>query len=374
MAKVEDIKWGRYGLYEGPFYRGTQLFDFSSPDSLEERTLAVITATEGGAYDAINMYDGQIISSGLIQFIERGQRSVSAMLGSLLPYAVRPVTDRLKEMTKELRHEYVFQPDSTSRWFFYVSGNRVDTLHEQRHVWHLNSTGHRGTWDDASKLHAKKWAAAVASVWEDPKAQRTQREFTLRMLKCFLFGNIKKYVAAADNVGTDEAMAFRAMLMSFAINNPARANKHIQIAADSYKGAWWSKDFLIHCARELTFGPRIAIYPHRWEAIRPKLEMYFNLDLPDYEEDLREWKKDTGHETFFTTKQVQEALIGLGFDLGPWGADGVYGPKTRQAVLTFEQLHEVPNPDGMMDPLTGQFLLQEVTARGLDTPLGMFDV
>lgn len=359
MVHEDDIAWGSYGAFKGPFYRGKIRFDFSAPKTLYEKTLAVTTATEAGAYDATNMYDGQIYSGTLIQLIERGQRSMSALLGEIPPEHREPLNAHLKEIGASFVQE-------GSKWFFYFKGERVDTLAEQRTLFHLFSTGEKGTWDPVSRTWAKKWAAALASVWEDEEARRVQRAHIAKILDLFLYGRAKGLVNRAREVGTDEAHALVAMVISFAVNNPVRAAHHVGIAEDLYKGTPWTKDFLIHCARELTFGPKISIYPHRWDAIRPKLEQYFNLDLPDFSDELKAWRRDTRHDVLFDTKEVQEALISLGYDLGSAGADGKYGQKTRAAVRSFEVTHEVPHPDGMMDPLTARRLTGVLYARGLE--------
>jgi hypothetical protein len=67
MVDKSQIKWGEYKNYEGPYFIGSVPFSLSSNPSDDEKILAVITATEGGCYDSINMYDSCILSSGLIQ-------------------------------------------------------------------------------------------------------------------------------------------------------------------------------------------------------------------------------------------------------------------------------------------------------------------
>src|SRR5512138_1105983 len=83
MPKPEDIKWSSYQTFEGPFFIGTQGFKLPEQPTFNDRILAVITATEGGHWNAINMYDRCIMTVGLIQWCEAGQYSVSDMLGAL---------------------------------------------------------------------------------------------------------------------------------------------------------------------------------------------------------------------------------------------------------------------------------------------------
>ena len=50
-------------------------------------------------------------------------------------------------------------------------------------------------------------------------------------------------------------------------------------------------------------------------------------------------------------RQMQQALIELGYDLGRWGADGDFGDATEYAVKEFQRYHGL-EPDGEVGPLT----------------------
>ena len=54
-------------------------------------------------------------------------------------------------------------------------------------------------------------------------------------------------------------------------------------------------------------------------------------------------------------KQLQEALIALGYDVGPDGADGQFGNNTRKAVVAFQKDHGL-DADGEVGPLTCEAL------------------
>lgn len=56
-------------------------------------------------------------------------------------------------------------------------------------------------------------------------------------------------------------------------------------------------------------------------------------------------------------RELQERLASLGYDIGPWGADGDFGPATDQAVRAFQSEHtdRDGNPlevDGIVGALT----------------------
>ena len=370
MAKVEDIGWGSYRNFEGPFHRGKHRYELPEEPTEVDKVLAVVTATEGGRYDAINMYDGQIISSGLIQFIERGQRSVSQMLGESLE------SDSLQRdsfLDFLVPQRVDLDEELPGKWYFMTGPGRevVDTLDEQRRLFHLRSTGAKGTWDVGSVAHAKKWAAAVASFWEHPATQKAQRELTLPQLEMFAFGDSRKMIKYASEKDTDLSEAFIAAYLSFAVNNPTRANKHLHIGLDKARmksqacSEMWSLDWFIEILKELTFGPNIAIYPHRYNAIRPVMEKLYGIDLPDFADELKTWQRDNEFLWLPDTIEIQKALLALGSDLGPHGADGVYGRKTREAVFNFEQAHGHPSPDGYPDPYMVQLLERALQAKGM---------
>lgn len=365
MVDVSEIGWGQYRQFEGPFYRGRHYFVIPHAADLteEDKILAVVTATEGGHYDAINMYDGPpILSSGLIQFIEgKGQRSVSQMIGETLRNSDVPADD----FNDFLNNRDCALVGYGKKWFLHYGTERVDTTVEQNELFRCGSDGTKGSWSDEARAFAKAWAAAVASFWEDPRAQYAQVHFIIPQLKKFAFGDSRKWITLAEQHGGRVAGAFVAAYLSSAVNSPTRADKHLNIALSRLaKKAPWTDTWLIEVLKELTFGPKISIYPHRYNAIRPVIEKLYGIDLPDFAKELEQWKSETGHESFYDVVDVQEALITFGYDLGPHGADGAYGKKTRDAVFTFEQLHGVKEPDGMMDSETAKLLEKELYLRG----------
>jgi hypothetical protein len=362
MATKEDIGWGEYDEYEGPFYRGKHRFELPEMPTDDELILDVITATEGGRYDAFNGYDSCDASSGLIQFCEHLQYSVSAMLGSVHVWG----QDLLKPVHDYARHTgMVFKKNHQGMWrFFYRRCNgEVNTEALQDRMFHLNSSGKKGTWDDASKSHAKGWAAAISSVWEQPEAQKAQRGFTIPMLHNFAFGDSKRILQNLPD--TDLAKAFEAAYLSYAINNPSRAAEWLAYTMETSPHPTFGMSWFIDVLRNLTFGPKISIYPHRYDAIRAKLEKHYRTDLPDFASELATWKAETGHEHFYDTTEVQDALIVLGYDLGPWGTDNKYGPKTTAAVKKFETDNGL-EPDGIMDPVTATKMKEVLIAEGLE--------
>src|SRR5688500_5534365 len=79
-----QVAWGSYLDFEGPWTRGVHRMPPIGADAtIEEKTVAVIAATEGAAFDAVNMYDRCVLTVGCIQFCDGGQFSVCDMLGEV---------------------------------------------------------------------------------------------------------------------------------------------------------------------------------------------------------------------------------------------------------------------------------------------------
>lgn len=369
MAQASDIKWGSYKAYEGPFYKGTQKYDIPAGPTEAEKILSVITATEGGRWDAYNGYDVCISTSGLIQWCERGQYSVSDMLGKVTEFD-RDMLKGVRSLALESGLE--FTKNTRGRWRFHFLDERgeVDRQEEQRQMFLLNSSGQKGTWDDESKVYAKKWAAAISTVWEDKKAQEIQGRYTTTRFSGFLLKDAKAVFESAPD--TNIANAFKAAYLSFAANNPTWANNSLKKGLPE-AGTPWTTDWLIFMLKTLTFNPNVTIYPHRYNAIRPVLERLYTVNLPDFAKELKQWQDDQPHELFIDTLQLQKGLIALGFDLGPWGADGKYGKKTKEALMDFERLDYqtkvvVPpeHQDGMIDQYTAPKLAEVLELRGIE--------
>lgn len=360
MVAASNIGWSKYRGYEGPFFRGVQRFKVPARPTEEDRILAVITATEGGAYDSYNGYDGQICSLGLIQVTERAYYSVSSLLGALC----REDKDMLTSMFSELsRKNLMFKPNHRGRYRFHFRDARseVDTAEEQKQMFFFRSDGTRGSWDEASKIYATQMAAAICNIFSHHQAREHQSKYMAERVRAYAFGNSKSVIKSAPN--TDLGRAFTAAYLSFAINNPTRANKHLSIALKSSRHTRWGLDWFLDVLKELTFGPKIAIYPHRYDAIRKPLEQHYNMDLPDFADELEQWDQFK-----FDPLEIQQALLALNYDLGPAGADGSYGKKTRAAMLSFEEANEVPEEmrDGMPDPISMTKLRNVLYTRGIE--------
>jgi hypothetical protein len=344
MLSPGNIGWGEYNEWEGPFYRGTCPFVLPDKPTREDRIMAVIAACEGGHYDAINMYDSAILSSGLIQWIEAGQFSVSGMLGAVHDARGGSSLSALKPALELADAEF---SKRDGKWRFYVGGRSrpselVDTIDEQRMLFCMGS-GEKDTWTASNKLYAKTWAACVAEVWKDPENQAIQHKYTADRLSRFVRPAAHQVFLNMNASGAEPWIleAAYAAYLSFAVNNPTRAEWHLLKVEDGKYGEVYDYKWLNAMLQELTYGPGIAIYPARYHAIRPLLEKFYGLELFEGVGELSDWLLKNPGIAPMSTQQVQEILIKLGYDLGPWGADGRFGRKTKAALYAFQRTQGV---------------------------------
>ena len=264
-----------------------------------------------------------------------------------------------------LESSVTFKPNPQKLWRFFFQDSReeVDTSVKQRQLFLLDSSGLKGSWDGASEDHAKLWAASIANVLANSEAVSVQVEYLLPKLLGYAMGDAKTLLFGETSLpNTGWVGAMRAGYLSFAANLPAVAAKQASIGAASTQDPKWSEGWCVSVFKHLTFGPNITIYPKRYNAIRPVLERLYGVDLPDFSEELEAWREATGVVDFDTVQEIQAELIAEGYDLGPTGADGSMGSKTKAAIQAFQRLHGL-TPDGLVGPKTRQALFQELQKR-----------
>lgn len=286
----EQVGWSAYAGYCGPFFHGRHGYALPVDADEDDRRLAVITACEGGHYDSLNMYDRGISSLGLIQWIEAGQYSVSAMLGNVIEKCghasvmvpLKPALDASDASFKKNAH---------GKWRFFFNDDRgeVDSLEKTRALF-LSCSGLQGSWTPESTAHAKLWASCLVNVWDNEGARRAQDAYTKPRLLWFVLSDAK---ATLFDGNPDESWcgALRAAYLSFAINNPTIANKQLKLAVSTLKSPKWSAGWCTGVIKQLTFGPDIAIYRHRYDAFRPVVERLWGVSLPKSSADLEAWQE-----------------------------------------------------------------------------------
>ncbi len=293
---IDQIGWSAYKDFEGPYFHGVQGFTLPSGPDEADRYLAVITAAEGGHYDAINMYDRGIVSVGVIQWIEAGQHSVSGMLGHVIDKCgPSTVTGPLQPALDLCNATFKKNAKGQWRFFFNDAKGEVDSLEKTR-ILFLGCSGLKGSWTPEARARAKTWAACLANVWSTEEARRAQNSYTRsKLLPWFVLADAKATLFGPE---PEEGWiaALRAAYVSFAVNLPAVANAQLKIAIASLTSAKWSPDWCTGVLKQLTFGPGIAIYPIRYNGIRPVLERLWGIELPKTARDLAIWQEPSAHE------------------------------------------------------------------------------
>jgi hypothetical protein len=367
MIAAKDVRFLGYKNWRGPFWRGSAPFDLPTNPSEIDVIMDVISKTEGRYHDSYNGYDSCRMTISPIQVCERGQYTGSGLLGHLMGVrGDRDIIKPVEEFGKE--HGFVFMPDHKKRWRFHFLDDRgsVDRDSELTQLVWRNSSGKKDDWAFEDREYAKGFAAAVINVMRDPRGHRAQRDWLGKRVKKYAFKHAAKLVKEAPDTPVGKALV--AGLLSFCINNPSWAAKHCQIADENWQGARWTEDWLVHVMRQCTFGPRVAIYPHRWDAIRGPMERHFGLDLPDFSADLKKWEASAITDRpvlgkSLSTKEAQWILRHVLFcDLGRSGdnedgVDGVYGKKTKGAVEAVQVVSGLVEQDGWIGKDTLDVLL-----------------
>jgi len=353
-VQPSEIRWASYQACEGPFFIGRVKYaPPQSPDFLD-KCLQVLAATEGGRYDAINMYDTCILTVGIIQVCE-AVFEFSKMLGACTGAGLGTIRRILSQMPVPAD----FRQNAQGQWrFFFLDGRgEVDSKDKMRTMFLGGSSGLKGQWTDEQKQHAREVAAAMASLWEDQPMQDGQREY----VKPHLMTYVRPATKAALFSDPDEdgyKGALKAAMISYSANLPAVADKFFMLARAS--ADWASigeRDRFVRAMQHVVFDPKIGIWPGRYRAIRPALESLFGVTVPALE-DLQGAipAPDAESAALSSPSGIQSFLIGHGYDLGPAGADGVFGPKTKLAVATFQKFVGL-TPDGMVGPKTTAAML-----------------
>ena len=372
---INDLKWGSYSKYEGPYTYGQGRFEPTTFPTNGHRLLDVVTQTEGGSPSGVNAYDRCIVSLGLLQWCEAKYFLSSKMLGHIAntdPSLLDPLKDML------LTSGASFKKKASGKHRFFIGDDEVDEAEEQFRLFFKGASGLKGEWDKNTPegLHAREWVAAFSNTLNQPAAIDAQVEYTAGRMTMFATSKAKKILFADDTPLEGWPGAVKTGFLSFAANLPAVASKHLLIAVKESNDPQWSKDWCINILQQLTFGPGISIYPHRYDKIRPKLEQHFGVDLPDFAKELKLWEDDQDADqdspteeepNFKSPEDIQKFLQDdLGFDIGPKGVDGVIGgrhSKTTEAIVLFQQIYgkdETPplKDDGQVGKLTRKAMLR----------------
>lgn len=305
--------------------------------------MAVITATEGGAYDAINRYDRCIDTQGIIQWCNRApQRSVDGLYAALWnhnPALLDPVQNFVQ------LHGFEYRVQNGWAGFCRVrDARRIDTPALQLELYFKGASGRRNEWSSDQRAYAQQFCAEAREVWDSLDARLIQEEWTARRLISF-FVTEKANKILSQRPKTPVAEAYLVGYLSFAANNPARAEKVLldgtAAMAGGGPGAWslaWAQELL----RRHAVLSGVAIYPDRYRKIQPVIERLFGVSfLP-----LEELPGTT--DQWVTPLEIQRALLAWRpeLELEP---TGLWDTATKRAWGMFER----ETPGTVQDGLPG---------------------
>lgn len=358
---ASQIKWGSYKEYEGPFFPGRTPYVMPAEPDFEDKLLGVVTATEGGTYDAINMYDSCILSVGIIQLCEKLFK-ISDMLGD----CARTESAFIKSQLSQLPTAADFKKNQRNQWrlVFLDGRGEVDSPDKMRLMYLGGSSGLKGEYTEQQKQHAREVAAAFASLWDVPGMRAAQVAHLKPRMTSYVMARSKQ-ILFQDQEKDGIVGALKAAFVSYAANVPVIADQRLFEATQAAAWATASDaDKFTLAMKSLVFGSKVTIWPGRYRKIHPVLEKVFDVDLPALE-DLAgvDDSADGADDDLNTAAGVQQFLIDHGFDLGPAGADGVIGQKTKDALVTF-QCSKGLYPDGIVTPEVRASMLAVLQAEG----------
>ena len=360
MITEKELKFGSYQQYEGYYHLGTAKYTLPDNPSPGDMVLSVVTKTEGGTFNSCNQYDSCLTSVGLIQYCQRFFL-VSDLLGFIVDQLGAEILSPLD--TAMAASQATFQKNAHGRYRWFINGVEVTTPQQHQQLLFAGGSGLKGSWGaegSVERTRSKQWAVGFVNTLGQPQTFQAQADFTAPKIKGFAMAEAKALLWGSEDPG-DEALGWvgglRAAFLSFAANNPTIAQNQLKAGVASTNAPKWSPDWCITILRQMTFGPKMAIYPGRYDKVRGQIEQLYGIDLPDFAPDLQAWHEEMGVDpastapSFTTVKEYQALLLAEGYDLGPAGADGKDGPKTRDAVRVFQGLHGL-TADGIVGAQT----------------------
>lgn len=375
MMSTVEVRWGHYRGYEGPYTLGLGKLNLQAFPTQGHVLLDIVTQTEGGSPSAVNCYDRMILSIGLLQWVAAKYLLADKLLGSIAQRD-QSLLAPLKDVSRLSSAE--FKETSPGRWRWHLNGAEVTTETQQRQLFLGGSSGRVGEWTESQKSHARQWVAAMAQTLHQPEAIEAQVAYTTPRMFDFATKEARAILFPDGNVLRDSwGGAVQAAFLSYAANLPAVAAKHLLIANKAITAPPWTKDWALGIIRELAFGPGIAIYPERYDKIRPHIEKHFGVDLPDFHHELEvftvvEEGFEPGLPDFRRVKEAQQLLLLISgfslngeavvYDLGPARDDGIMGRKTLAAIEQFQEVHGI-DPTGALDRKTRLKMLEVYRAH-----------
>lgn len=322
------VSWGKYRSLSGPFTHG-------DVPVLNEMCaeIRVIAATEGGSWNAVNMYDAGIISVGCLQVIENRLGYVSSLFQEFVKKGV--------DVNRYLYDSVGIRFNADGRFV-------LDKSTDPRYVWLLGSD--QKSWSSEQTEHATKCCQAMAKTLGLPLAVEAQRNWIRKgfLSRFFFSGDAEQLVREYKDPNACERHQYAAYLcyLSFAVNLPAKAARMLSSYKSATKLPYGSVEWCRGMAQTLGYKSGIDIWPGRFRKIVVTIEQITGVDLADVEQE--------PEKLGVSIKRVQEILNKLGASLV---VDGIYGKMTKRAVKDFQKQFNL-KVDGIVGPKTTLALLE----------------
>lgn len=298
MVELSDIKWGSYTsnsgqtTFEGPYYHGKWKYTLPEDASVDHKIIYAITATEGGTYDAVNMYDVCIMTVGIVQWCDKFNLT-SRMLGYVAEHGgIDLVTKHVRDMqiAEKLGARIEFKRNRNKVWRWHLGGNECGNPEKLRELYLGGSSGKKGEWSERQKDIARRWAVAMARIWDNPRARELQVEFTATRTNMFALPDGRKILLDAHESWDGWIGATKAFYLAYAANNPRKANEKV-VEADKTLTyiEKWSEEWCIKLIRILALESGMHIWPGRYDRSRAAYEKLYGIELPKDSEALRLW-------------------------------------------------------------------------------------
>lgn len=357
-----DLGWGSYKGFTGYFFRGQYAYHLPGSPTPDQKRYLVCSATESAGASAFNGYDSCGWSLGRYQITELCSGWLVTNLLGRVQEQVPGALDGLLEASRAKGYDFVQQKTRWGSWTWRDKDGPISRSESAaRRFFSGNSNGRVGSWSrgDLNARHAADLIVPLVNIWDNEDARRVQDEFLLPRLKTFVMPQAKWLIDLKPSSNIIECA--QAAFLSFSLNRSTTAADMLALCMKRTPYTVGTKEWLIELLKTLTFEPKIAIYPERYgstknkgHGIRAVLERLYSIDLPDFAEELAVWQADMpqqGTRDLSTTAAIQQALIDLGLDLGPAGADGKAGAKTQLAVMAFQRQNNL-QVDGVIGPKT----------------------
>lgn len=276
---VNDIKWGKYGGFEGPYFMGRWRYVLPSQPAWQHRVLSVITSTEGGTYDAINAYDSCIMTVGLVQWCDR-YHLVTRLLGYIadnggVSLVTGPLTDALRMSGA------TFRKNRNGQWRFFLGSQELSTEANLRKLYLGGSTGKIGEWTPYQKTCATMWVVGMANIWNSDRARELQVIYTADRIQTFALKDSKHIVLETNPEWSGLVGATKAIFLSYCASNPKTADTLTNEFASVTDAEAWSDDWCRGLIHKLATGSNIEIWPERYVKVAAAANRAFSTDLPE---------------------------------------------------------------------------------------------